>query len=332
MRADIVKQPRFLVIATFVIVTVLIFVRMLSAPYGVETNAEMDMPLGKPIEGLLDGRPAAIYSVALLLMLVNGALITRLVNKYNLSPARTLLPIVMYVIMGYGLWAPLGSIGAGLVPLLLIVSSGQMIAAFKRSYTFNNVFNSAFCLGLLPLIYSASLPLVIILPMTLSLYRRTAREWIVAIAGLGMPLLLASAGWAAAGYGWGFTVEELAGAFAAPAGTGVAAALRDAGIGACVYAGATACLLLLSVVAVIAGARKMGVRPRKIYVHFICLALLSAATFFVPSGTVVSAGLIAVPFALISTAFFVKFRGVSALAAYLALLALVIAINGIPLL
>ena len=308
----------------------LIFVRLLYAPYTVESTVGVDMPLGRLIDGLLAGHRLAIHSIAMLTLFVNGALITRLIDKYNISTVRTYLPIVMYVVMGYGILAPFGTVGAVSVSMLLIVSSEQMIAAFKRSYTFNNVFNSAFCLGLMPLIYSTSLPLVLILPFALSLYRRTAREWIVAIVGLGLPLLLASAGWAAAGYGWGFIAGSLAEAFVTPAGVGVAAALKEVGIAAYIYVVLALGIVLLSIAAIISGSHKAGVRARKIYVHFTCLTLLSAATFFIPSGTIVSIGLIAVSAALLSTAFFIRFRGLFALIAYIALIVLVVSMNGIP--
>lgn len=331
MRANIVKQPAFLAIATFAAVTLLVFARVLSAPYEVEA-AGLDMPLGRLIEGFVGRQPVVSYTIALLLVCACGVLITRLINRYNINSARTGLPIVMYLLMGYGLLAPLVTVGAGLVSLLLIVSSMQMIAAFKRAYTFNNVFNSAFCLGLMPLLYSASLPLVLILPVTLSLYRRTAREWIVALVGLCTPLLIVSAGWVAAGYEWEFVAGELGAALAVPSGTEIIDTVKEIGIAAYIYAGLTAGLLLFSIAAVMGGLHKTVTRPRKIYVHFICLTLLSAATFFIPSGNVLSLELFAVPAALFATVFFIWVRGAAGLALYLTLIGLVVAMNTMPLL
>ncbi len=332
MRINVVKQPKLLAIVTFVAVMALIFVRLIYAPYSMEPAIGADMPLGKLLDGFLGRQSVAMHSVVLLLMFLNGVLTTHLIDKYSISMVRTPLPIVMYILMGYGIFAPFGTVSAGLASILLIISSEQMIAAFKRSYTFNNVFNASFCLGIMPLIYSPSLLLVLILPVALSLYRRTPREWIVAVAGLVLPLLLASAGWYAAGYGWGFVASSLAEAFVMPTGIGVVVALNEIGVMAYVYVGLALSILFLSMAAVIAGANKMGVRARKIYVHSICLTLLSGATFFLPSGTIVSIGLIAVPAALISTAFFIRFRGWPALAVYLLLLAMAVAMNVIPLL
>ncbi len=181
----------------------------------------------------------------------------------------------------------------------------------------------------MPLIYSASLPLVLILPIALSLYRRTVREWIVALAGLLLPLLLASASWNAAGCGWVFVIDSLRGAFTVH--SGVWAAFGEVGIDGYAYAGLSAIMLLLSMGAMISGLHKASVRVRKIYIHFICLMVFSMATLAMPSANISSLALIAVPAAIVLTVFFVRVRGWIALTAYVVLTALVIILNSMPL-
>ncbi len=158
MRADVTKQPRILTAGTFVTIAALIVIRLFRAPYAAEGavvrgivegavgsgiaegivrrgvaegSVAADMPLGRLIDGAFGHLPAAALAVNLFLLLVCGILLTRIVIGYKVSTSRTFLPAMMYIFIGYGLMAPLGSVGAVLSSVLLIISSQQAIASFK---------------------------------------------------------------------------------------------------------------------------------------------------------------------------------------------------------
>ena len=182
-RPDVIRQPLGVVAATFVIMMACVVIRVTTAPYPAETDLAADMPLGRAIDSLFP-TGAAACTVGLVAAILNATLLAGMIVRYSVSAVRTYLPMAVYAMTAYGICFPAGSVSATLVPLLLILGSTQMIAAFKRSYQFEHVFKSAFCIGLLPMLYAPALPLVLIVPVTLVLYRRTLREAVVAAAGL----------------------------------------------------------------------------------------------------------------------------------------------------
>ena len=172
-RPDVIRQPLGVVAATFVIMMACVVIRVTTAPYPAETDLAADMPLGRAIDSLFP-TGAAACTVGLVAAILNATLLAGMIVRYSVSAVRTYLPMA-YAMTAYGICFPAGSVSATLVPLLLILGSTQMIAAFKRSYQFEHVFKSAFCIGLLPMLYAPALPLVLIVPVTLVLYRRTLR-------------------------------------------------------------------------------------------------------------------------------------------------------------
>lgn len=207
-RPDVIRQPLGVVAATFVIMMACVVIRVTTAPYPAETDLAADMPLGRAIDSLFP-TGAAACTVGLVAAILNATLLAGMIVRYSVSAVRTYLPMAVYAMTAYGICFPAGSVSATLVPLLLILGSTQMIAAFKRSYQFEHVFKSAFCIGLLPMLYAPALPLVLIVPVTLVLYRRTLREAVVAAAGLLLPFFICSVVWWGLGDSFGLMGHEL---------------------------------------------------------------------------------------------------------------------------
>ena len=249
---------------------------------------------------------------------------------YIVTPWLQHVPMAVYAMTAYGICFPAGSVSATLVPLLLILGSTQMIAAFKRSYQFEHVFKSAFCIGLLPMLYAPALPLVLIVPVTLVLYRRTLREAVVAAAGLLLPFFICSVVWWGLGDSFGLMGHELLAGTTLGEDTALPAFFGEKGVWSKVYIGLFAALTLCSAIIILRTLSSLRTRAKKIHIHFLWLLLLCLISLLLPGNTIASLGVLAVPCCVTVSAFFIRYRGWLPLAIYTVLTALMLYINLFP--
>ena len=314
-RPDVIRQPLGVVAATFVIMMACVVIRVTTAPYPAETDLAADMPLGRAIDSLFP-TGAAACTVGLVAAILNATLLAGMIVRYSVSAVRICFPA--------------GSVSATLVPLLLILGSTQMIAAFKRSYQFEHVFKSAFCIGLLPMLYAPALPLVLIVPVTLVLYRRTLREAVVAAAGLLLPFFICSVVWWGLGDSFGLMGHELLAGTTLGEDTALPALFGEKGVWSKVYIGLFAALTLCSAIIILRTLPSLRTRAKKIHIHFLWLLLLCLISLLLPGSTIASLGVLAVPCCVTVSAFFIRYRGWLPLAIYTVLTALMLYINLFP--
>ena len=328
-RPDVIRQPLGVVAATFVIMMACVVIRVTTAPYPAETDLAADMPLGRAIDSRFP-TGAAACTVGLVAAILNATLLAGMIVRYSVSAVRTYLPMAVYAMTAYGICFPAGSVSATLVPLLLILGSTQMIAAFKRSYQFEHVFKSAFCIGLLPMLYAPALPLVLIVPVTLVLYRRTLREAVVAAAGLLLPFFICSVVWWGLGDSFGLMGHELLAGTTLGEDTALPAFFGEKGVWSKVYIGLFAALTLCSAIIILRTLSSLRTRAKKIHIHFLWLLLLCLISLLLPGNTIASLGVLAVPCCVTVSAFFIRYRGWLPLAIYTVLTALMLYINLFP--
>lgn len=239
--------------------------------------------------------------------------------------------MIIYTMTAYGIYIPLNSVSAAIAPLLLIASCAEMIASFRRSYQFGHLFKSAFYLGILPMIYAPSAILILLLPVALVLYDRTLREVIVAVAGVLLPFLLCSTGWWYAGESWGYLSTQL---YENTISSGVSVSffesITEAAITTKIYLCLYIALTLYSVFIIFRKLPTLRTRAKKIYHHFLWLLLFCLGMLFIPGGSIISLGLLAVPGCVIASTFFIRHSGWIYLCVYLLLLGLVFTINILP--
>lgn len=326
-RPDVIRQPLGIVIASFVAIMLTVIARAAYAPSPVGAELCSDMPLGRFIDRIF---PTAALSctVGIVIAFLSAALLTGIIVRYSISSVRTYLPMIIYTLSAYGIYFPSGSVSATLLPLLLIMSSGQAIAGFKRSYQFGSVFRSAFYIGIIPMIYAPASLLVIMVPVTLLLYRRTLREAIAALTGVVLPWVLCSVAWWGAGFPLGYVSSDLwRGITAAGASESFTEAVLASGISEKIFLAFYTVLCIYSVIIIIPRLASLRTRARKIYIHFLWLLFVCVAILFSPAGNVISAGLLAVPGCVIITTFFIRYRGWLPLSAYIMLILSVMYIN-----
>lgn len=327
IKIDIVKQPMILVVISFIMILALIIARALLHPYPAEAATASNMPLGRLADGMFAWSMWLSNAVSAGIIFLSALTLTRLIDKYYVCMTHTYLPLTIYLVSAYGMFVPIHSVSAMTASLLLVLSSERMIAGFKRSHSFGEVFKSAFCLGIIPLLYSPATLIVLLLPVMLMLYNRIAREAIVALAALFAPLFLCSAAYWMAGYEWNFIATSLWDSLFSRSGRNLIDTFIDGGIYVQAFAGFFVLLSLSSVVLVAIYYKEMGTRLKKIYIHFILLLIVTIGMAFLPSSNISSLGLMAVPTSLIAATFFIRNKEGVSLLVYLALLTMVLFVN-----
>lgn len=348
MKFDIARQPlvpAFLTLAVFAVTAMCcadgIAAGALSGPnpaaaYGLpgwNTSAAADLyarctesiaagRLAIPLPGQLLVRFQAAFPVwsriiAGFLILYAGMCTGRLTVRYNLYGVGGCLAIPLFAFIA----CPAGTAGAFLpafaASALLALVAKHFSRSFCNGYAFDALFRASFYLGLLPLITPAALPLLLLMPLSLLLFRRTVREAVVATAGLLLPAL------ACCYINWG-----AGGTFWAPA----------AAVGSTLLSGSFFALFatlpnpLLALIAGMAGLVLLagtffltdlfaaGTKSRFVLIFHLCMWALTVCILFGPGATRDDLVLQAVPSAVLLPLLFVRMRRLPALFLYLMLL------------
>ena len=256
-----------------------------------------------------------------LLILFTGLCIGRLTARNNLYSVGTCLAIPLYGILlcGIGDGAFLSSCAA---PALLALATKNYARSFRNGFGFDAIFRASLYLGLLPLVAPAALPLLLLLPLAVQLFRRTLRELTVALAGVLLPLfVLCYINW---GVGGDFAAPLLLfGRLLTCGPLPTPEALLP--LPKLLFAGAAVVLGLLSTLFVFADRYAVGTKPRFILL-FACITLiLACGSLCSPAATAETVTLLAVPVTLLLPFLFVRVRRPIAAPLYAALLAVAVA-------
>lgn len=321
MKTDIAKQPLAAACLTLmaIAVTAVWWSRGDSAavcPMGAE------MLPGDWIALFQAQHPGSARWITFFGILFTGIYIGRFSNRYNLYAGRCYLTIPFFGMTAC--FAGLAATGLGQLAaaLVLALAVRNYCGAFRNGYGFNALFRASLYLGTLPLLSPATLPLWLLLPTAVFLFRRTVRETVVAFFGLGLPLFLFSyVRWA--------TGAEFCAPWAAVAGRCAAGlrwpefALPDTlcGYVPLLLAGS---YLLLSCGAVLLHLQMFYSQPRKvrtILIYIACCAAVSLSTLFFSATPRQTAVLCAVSVSMLLPVLFVRSRHLLAFVIYLLLLA-----------
>jgi hypothetical protein len=107
----------------------------------------------------------------------------------NASAAtRNYLPFQFFVIAACGVWFSGELLASCLAALLLALSTKHFVESFRKDYRFEDSFRAGLFLGLIPLLYAPGVVLLLLIPVVSSIYRRSAREFTVSLAGVLLPV------------------------------------------------------------------------------------------------------------------------------------------------
>lgn len=305
MKTDIARQSLVTAFLTLIAVSVaaLCFGRKISAPvvsYGQLFPGELvtDFQLAYPIWA---------HAAAVLCTLFTGLSLGRLSNRYNLYAGNCYLAIPLFGIAACGIAVAPAYLMQSLSALLLTLAFKNYCLAFRNGYGFNGLFRGSLYLGLLPLLTPRAIGLLLLMPLSVSLFHRTFRELSVALFGLSLPaFLLCYLCWSLGG---DFT-EPLSGLFSGlAANLGLPQIPRSSTPGllaSCFLAGGLIVLTLGSIVIHLQNMYLVSQKARVIFLFCICLFVLTLATYLFGVNPVEAVSLAAVPVSVLLPVFFVR--------------------------
>ena len=210
------------------------------------------------------------------------------------------------------------SLAAYVAALLLALSIRYCGRAYRNGYAFDSIFRAAFCLGAIPLLVPAALPLYLLLPFAALLFRRTVRETLVACFGLLLPAaVFVYVDW---GAGEAFATALLRPGIAFLEGEPLDF-VRSLPLATLCALGTLAGLSCVAVALFVARLYAVGTKARVILLYTLGVLVLTVVLLCGPAASPALFALLAVPVAVLLPLFFVRVRPVFSVPAY-ALLAL----------
>ena len=325
MKFDIARQP---LVPAFLTLAALAVAAMWGAaghgfdPAQLNGTAAIQPEAATSPEALLlqfqTAHPVWARWIAGVLILFTGMCAGRMTIRYNLYSVGTCLAIPLYGAIVCGLAVGDDFLPAFTASALLALSVKNFARSFCNGYGFDAIFRASLYLGLLPFVSTAALPLLLILPLAVLLFRRTLREVAVAAAGLLLPAFtICYINWGAGGE---FTapLTALGNAFIAGKPLMLFTAIPFRNL---ILLGGILVLDLLAVLFFLSDIYAVGTKSRTILIYIISVLVLAAAVLCGPAATPGAVALAAVPSAVLLPFMFVRIHRNIALLLYLLLLA-----------
>jgi hypothetical protein len=165
--------------------------RSIFAPYPVEEPFTGGMPLAARLAGFSAANPGLSAVVVAIIILWIILAVVHIAVRYASATNRNYLPFQFFVIAACGICLPGELLASFLAAWLLVLSTKYFIESFRKDYRFEDVFRAGLFLGAIPLLYAPGVILLLLIPVALSLYRRSSREFIVCLAGVLLPVPVA---------------------------------------------------------------------------------------------------------------------------------------------
>ncbi|SKA02231.1 hypothetical protein SAMN04488128_102336 [Chitinophaga eiseniae] len=147
--------------------------------------------LVKWLQVLTGGSPFVFTALAVMLMLLQSLLLTKIINHHRLFPKPTYLPAMCYLLFtsllqSWNVFSP-----ALLVNMIMLWVFSSITELYTRTSARDVVFNIGFALGMCGLIYFPSIIFCLLLLVSMLIMRAfRLAEWIIAILGLICPIYL----------------------------------------------------------------------------------------------------------------------------------------------
>lgn len=284
-----------------------------------------------PLRGL-DSRisqiPALHATVVFLMLVVISLMLTRYMSHNLAFPPKRYLPAMLYLIACCGIFFGGYSFSVLLAALLVVSACRVLASSFVREESFGISFRGAFLMGIAPVIYPRSAPLLLLVPVAMALFRRGRRETLAAVIGSLLPVVF-----------WSYWIWANGGALTAPA-MAVANAFsvgsweyprpEDVALTARYAVAGVWLILLLFSAAAILSSTEMRTRAVKNNVFMMWFLFVSAACLLLPGASASDFALWAIPAAFLVSELFDLRRGAFPLALYLLALGGAIAAAVIP--
>lgn len=306
---NVIRQSPVINLALLAAVIAAAAARAHYTPFPAESFADTATYIGSAVARWQTAAPTAAAIAAAVVWFIAGWVIGLVVCVRELYFVRTTITIPLYGITACGIFLPGGSLTAALASLMFAIAMRSYFGAYRDGYGFSPIFFGSLCLGALPLLYAPATALLLLMPLAVIIFKRSAREALVAVAGtVFAPIAACYICWGAGG---DFAEPLMMSADALTAVSGY----RFFGA---ISAGSAA--LAASLLAMVLGAAmfssaniySMNSRARYITLFNLCAFAVALTTLAMPSSTVTALGLVAVPTAMIIPAMLVQIRSSAA--------------------
>lgn len=300
---NITRQSPMIALLTFVVMLGALLFRRQGVEYAPEMVADPLTPFNHWIGMFQQAWPRVAQGLWLVLMSITAVIMTRISLRYKLYGGTTYLPVVLFAVVSGGLYVGHDYLCGAIAALVLARVMHNYCIACRNGYAFTPLFRGSLYLGLLPMIYLPSLPLVVLCLLIPILFKRTFREWLVVLCGLLLPV-----GWAIY-LNWAFTdvalepfTKAVEGLLAAPCFPLFAGASLPLMLQLFILLASVLCALFFYWGNVYAATSK----ARALLNAFAWLFVLCLAVVFMPGGSANSLALLAVPASMLIPLVFVR--------------------------
>lgn len=216
MKFDVVRQPLLAAFLTLLAFAVVAAIHAGDTHVTATAVGEAPSLLGNVLTRWQATSPYLAAITGTLLLFYAGIILGRVTVRYSLYSVHTFLTIPLFGMLAAAFAADSIFLVGCLLCLLLTLCVRNYYASFRNgAYGFDRIFRASLYLGILPLLYAPSLLLGLVIPVSFAIFKRSAREQLVGIAGYLLPLVTWSYLYWAAGNGFLDTARQLWSAFLA---------------------------------------------------------------------------------------------------------------------
>lgn len=185
---NVTRQPLIVAFPTLLLVLGALLLRKQGLSFAPEAVGAVQSLPGLWIGDFQQLFPRISWALWYLFHLAAAVTLGRMGLRHKLYASNTLLAVPLYGVVACGIFVADDFLAGALGALLLARAMRNFCASYRNGYAFSSLFRGALYLGLLVVIYPAALPLLLLAPLVMILFKRTLREWIVLICGLLLPL------------------------------------------------------------------------------------------------------------------------------------------------
>lgn len=316
MQQNIVRQSLIAAFLTLLIAAAAILTRAGINPPG--NSAEIESLLGSYVTLFQAEHPYLMRLAGTLLLFATGVALGRTTVRYALYGVNTYIAIPLFGFAACGVVLTPNYGVACLTVFVAMLAVRKLYASLRNGYAFDALFASGFCFGLLPLIHITTLPLVMLFPLGIILFKRSLRECSVALFGLCLPLLTYCYIVWAMGDEFLTPIRTLSDTFIQKSGFDLRTLLLPQQI---VHASMILGLAIAAIYCYTLQRHAMGMKQRAILLFNICFFLLASLLPLAPCSSAIETALWAIPSATLIPLLFVRLPAWIANLIYLLLIA-----------
>lgn len=148
---------------------------------------------GTPVELFINrfgiAYPMLSSALAFLITVIIVWMMHRLNNRYIFVPQRSIIPLLLFVVIGFSFFS-LQHLSPALVAMpFLILSLDSIFASYRKDYAEGEFFMASFFIALATIVYLPSLIFMLMIIFSILVMRTFSwREWVTMLAGLSVPL------------------------------------------------------------------------------------------------------------------------------------------------